>query len=99
MTEGFEKQFNKTIPLSLQSQLWRRINKLKENPYVGKPLGDKSFRELKAEKFRVYFMVYEEKVLVMMVGVSDKKRQQEVIDAIKKNRYLLDEFVKNLNLE
>lgn len=99
MTKGFEKHFHKIIPLHLQKSLWKRINKLRDNPFIGKPLGDESFRELKADKFRIYFMVYKEKVLVLIVGVSDKKKQQTVIDTIKENRHLLDEFVKNLNLE
>jgi len=97
MTEEFEKSFRKTIPLSMQDQLWSRIRKLEENPYIGKPLGHIDLRELKADKFRIYFMIYKEKVLVLLVGVSDKKQQQMAIDTIKRNKHLLDEFVKNLN--
>lgn len=71
-TELFEKKFYKIIPLNKQEDAKRRINKLKQNPYVGKPLGSPYFRELKLQKFRIYFQIFEEEVLVLLISVSDK---------------------------
>jgi len=48
-------------------------------------LGYKWFRELKNDKFRVYYLIYDLQIIVLFVGVSDKKTQQSVINIIKSN--------------
>ncbi len=64
-----------------------RIEKIKEqlkvNPYTGKPLGYKFFREKRVNRKRIYFLIYEDIVIVLFVAISDKKTQQATIDAIK----------------
>jgi len=57
-------------------------NQLVENPYVGDPLRVPWFREKKRGKFRVYYLIYEEMQAVYMVGISDKKDQQKIINTI-----------------
>lgn len=81
-TEEFDKDFDK-LDLSLQKQIEKEIEQLEENPYVGKPLGYKFFREKKVKNYRIYCLIYEEYVVVFVVAVSDKKNQQRVIDSIK----------------
>lgn len=50
---------------------------------VGKPLGGrKYFREKKFNGYRLYFLVFEELSAVLVVGISNKKTQQQVIDRI-----------------
>ena len=67
---------------------------MQENPYaLGKPLGYLWFRELKNDKWRVYYLVYDQLVVVLFVGVSDKKIQQVVINVIKGNLKVFKEFV------
>ncbi len=61
---------------------------LKENPYVGDPLNVKWFREKRIGKYRVYYLIYDDLNSVFMVGVSEKKDQQKVINTIR----LLFEF-------
>jgi len=65
-----------------------KIDKIKEqlkiNPYVGKPLGYKFFREKRFNGKRLYYIIYEDYVVVLVVAYSDKKNQQATIDAIKK---------------
>lgn len=65
----------------------RRIDKIREqlkiNPYVGKPLGYRFFREKRVDGKRLYFLIYEDIVLVLVVAISDKKAQQATINAIK----------------
>lgn len=56
---------------------------LKENPYSGKPLGYKFFREKRVDGKRIYFLIYEDIVVVLFVAISDKKTQQATINAIK----------------
>lgn len=53
------------------------------NPYVGKPLGVDWLREKKCGKYRVYYLIYEEQIIVFMVNISEKKYQQKVINTIK----------------
>lgn len=62
---------------------------LKENPFFGKPLGYTFLREKRIRERRVYYLVYEELELVLLVASSGKKDQQATIDHIKNS---LDEF-------
>ena len=45
-TDEFERDFDK-FDKSLQNQITKEIEQLRKNPYVGKPLGYKFFREKK----------------------------------------------------
>ena len=56
---------------------------LKENPYVGKPLGVRWFREKKLDVFRMYYLIYEDIQAVYIITLSGKKDQQKVIDTIR----------------
>jgi hypothetical protein len=64
-------------------------SQLSENPYVGDPLNVKWFREKKMDKYRVYFIIYEDIFSVFMVAISEKKDQQKVINTV---RFLFDFF-------
>lgn len=59
------------------------------NPYSGSPLGYKFLREKRIKERRVYYLVYDDLKLVLLVATSGKKDQQATIDHIKGN---LDEF-------
>jgi len=63
--------------------------KLAENLYVGKQLSYPFLREKKIEGRRIYYLIYEDIKLVLLVAASDKKDQQATIDHIKEN---LQEF-------
>ena len=93
----FDDVFSKIIHLNKQDDFKRRILKLSENPYAGKPLGYKYLREIKLDKFRVYYMVFDKEVIVLLITVSDKKTQKKTIDFIKQNTHLFKEIVKNIN--
>lgn len=78
----------------IKERFENQIKKLQENPYaLGKPLGYPWFRELKSDKFRVYYLVYDQMVVVLFVGVSDKKSQQTAINTIRNNLKLFKDFV------
>jgi len=87
-TYTFEKEFDK-LPKAEQKEVENFEKKLSENPFVGKPLGLVFFREKKLNGRRVYYLIYEDFVVVLMVAVSDKKTQQATIEAIKER---LDEY-------
>lgn len=81
-TETFDRQVKK-LSKEEQKQIEHIEQQLKTNPFVGKPLGYKFFREKKIKGRRIYFLIYEELVMVLLVGQSDKKDQQATINLIK----------------
>lgn len=81
-TEEFDKAFAK-LDKSIQKSIDDEIEQLEKNPYVGKPLGFKFFREKKIKNFRFYYLIYDEYVVVFIVAISDKKDQQKAIDTIR----------------
>ncbi len=83
ITEQFEKDFNK-LDNSLQRQIGKEIQQLESNPHSGKPLVYAFLREKKVRNYRIYYLIYEQYVVVFVVAVSNKKDQQEAINAIKK---------------
>lgn len=68
-------------------------NQLVENPYVGDQIRVPWFREKKKDKFRIYYLIYEDLKAVYLVGISEKKDQQRVINTI---WLLLDHFMKEI---
>lgn len=65
--------------------------KLKENPLLGNQLSYPFLRERRVREKRVYYLVYEDLKLVLLVAASGKKDQQTTINHIKDN---LKEFRK-----
>ena len=69
------------------------LDQLEENPYVGKPIDVKWFREKKHGKQRIYYLIYKELNSVYLVNISEKKDQQAIINSIK---LLLDAYKKEI---
>ena len=92
-TDEFLAEFNR-LPNDIRSRFEKQFHKVEEDPFsLGKPLGYNWFRELKNEGHRVYYLIYEDKIIVLFVGVSGKKDQQSSIDQIKSNLLFFKEFV------
>ena len=68
-------------------------DQLEENPYVGRPLGTKWFREKRLNGWRVYYLIYEDLKAVYIITLSDKKDQQKTINTIK---MFLEKFKKEI---
>ncbi|MBI2672395.1 hypothetical protein HYX16_05665 [Candidatus Woesearchaeota archaeon] len=83
-------------PLSHKTIIPKIIDRLKQNPFLGSPLGYKFFREIRIKEKRIYFLVYEDLNLVLLVSASGKKNQQEMINNIKSNLNKFKEMVKKL---
>jgi len=95
-TESFDRESEK-IPVNEQQKIERFEKKqLKENPFVGDPLGYDFFREKRLNGRRVYYLIYKELAVVLLVAISDKKAQQETIDQIKLHLGLYYDFVKEI---
>lgn len=80
-TKYFLKKFNK-LPNTIQRRFKNQIKKLKHNPLKGKSIRYKWFRELKEDKYRVYFVISEQKVIILFIDISDKKTQEKIIESI-----------------
>lgn len=81
-TAEFDKRYGKLDP-QLQKEIAKEIDQLEENPHSGKPLGYPFFREKKIKNYRLYYLVYDEYVVVFVISISTKKDQQEAIDKIR----------------
>ena len=80
-SETFDHQLI-TFPKDFQKWLDKIEDQLMLNPYVGDPLKVPWFREKKRGKFRVYYLIYADIKAVYLVGISEKKDQQQVINTI-----------------
>mgnify|MGYP001566637471 FL=1 len=97
-TEEFDKDFEK-LDTSIQRMIDNEIKQLETNPYVGKPLSYKFFREKKVRDYRFYYLIYDEYVVVFVVAISGKKDQQKAINKIRLLMpYYKEEIKKKLNL-
>lgn len=81
--EDFDFFVKKKLSFKEQNDLSLFIDSLRENIFLGKPLSYSFLREKKFGSKRVYFLVYEDEQIVLLVGVSDKKAQQQTINHIK----------------
>ena len=91
----YEEKLNK-----LDNNEIQRIEKieqhLKEDPFSGKPLSYKFFREKKLNGKRMLFLVYEEHNSIFLITITDKKAQQNEIDLIKANLDIYKDKIKKL---
>jgi len=87
-SENFDREMNK-LSKDEQDRIQKIFLQLKENPYVGDQLRYKFLREKRLDEKRIYWLVYDELLAVLVVAISGKKTQKETIDYIV--RYL-EEF-------
>ena len=92
-SERFNKKFS-NLDNSIMIRIEKEIENIKNNPRIGKPLGYKFFRERKVGVYRVYYLIYEEYIVVLLVGISKKIDQQKIINEIRDMWAYYKEFVK-----
>jgi mRNA-degrading endonuclease RelE of RelBE toxin-antitoxin system len=80
-TENFEKEVLKSSGNYLK-KIKKIFLQLKENPYVGDTIRYKFFREKRIKEKRIYYLIYDELSVVLIVAFGGKKEQQETIDKI-----------------
>lgn len=84
MIELFEKKLN-LLRINKREDILNRLEKLSINPFIGKPLGYKFLRELKLDKFRVYYLIFENELIVLIITAGDKKDQKDTIKYLRNN--------------
>ncbi len=92
-TEEFDT-WERLLPKEYQERIQDIIAELKITTHVGKPLGYPFFREKKIGGYRIYFLVYDDIQTVLLVTISDKKTQQDVIDHIKEQLDFYRDLIK-----
>lgn len=86
LTNAYEKEISKWD--KSERNIAEKIpKKLAENPYIGKPLNYPFLREKKIKGKRIYYLIYDDLRLVLLIATSDKNDQQEVINFIKSNLF------------
>lgn len=80
-TATFEEKLKK-CEKSFHEWVEKILDQLEENPFVGKPLDAKWFREKKFGKLLIYYLIYENLKAVYLVNLSEKKDQQAIINSI-----------------
>jgi len=92
VTQTFQ---SKLLKSDKKFKLWveKVFDQLAVNPFAGKPLTVKWFREKRFGNYRLYFLVFEDKKSVYAVNLSTKKDQQKIINSI---WLLLDTYKKEL---
>jgi mRNA-degrading endonuclease RelE of RelBE toxin-antitoxin system len=68
----FKKELLK-FDTNFQKKVDKIEDELVENPYSGKPLGVRWFREKRYEVYRIYYLIYDDLQSVIMAGISGKK--------------------------
>lgn len=96
-TQAFVKLLNK-LPKSVQEAIILHEIALSQNPFIGKPLSYIFLREKKLSSRRIYYHIYEEDKMVLMVMIGDKKNQKEIIEYLKKNRDYYLKIIQNLRI-
>lgn len=84
-TNTYLREIRKKWPKTDREAVEKIPKQLAENPFVGKPLNYPFLREKRVREKRVYYLVYEDLGLVLLVAVSGKKDQQATIDHIKEH--------------
>ena len=80
-TKSFDRETQK-LTKDEQERIQKIFLQLKENPYVGDQLQYRHLREKRIKEKRVYYLIYEDLNLVLLVATSGKKDQQATIDHI-----------------
>jgi hypothetical protein len=79
----FDKEINK-LSIFDKKIIENMYLKLKENPYIGDQIRYKFFREKRIREKRIYFLIYDDLKIVLMIAIGGKKAQEETINEIVK---------------
>ncbi len=83
-TDTYLKGIDK-LPKEYKETAHKIPKRLAENPLTGTPLSYPFLRESRIKEKRIYYLVYEDLKLVLLVAVSGKKNQQATIDHVKEH--------------
>lgn len=82
-TESFERELGKLSEYN-KEVIKKIFMQLKDNPYVGDQIRYKFFREKRIKEKRIYYLVYDDLKIVLIVALGGKKAQEGTINEIAK---------------
>lgn len=94
--DTFKKSAKKNLSQFELDRLKKKIPELEENgDKLGKPLGPYYLREIKFNDVgkRVYYLVFEHKLIILFVSSSNKKLQDDEIEEIRRDIWLYRKYV------
>ena len=94
-TDTFNREFN-NLNKSEQEIVNKIFLQLKNNPYVGDQIRYRFFREKRIKEKRIYYLVYDDLMAVLVVAIGGKKAQQETIDRIVESFDYYKEYMKRI---
>ena len=94
-TKSFDKETEK-LTKNEQERIQKIFLQLKENPYVGDQLQYRHLREKRLREKRIYYLVYDDLKVVLVVAISGKKNQQMTINHIIDNFAEFKTYVEKL---
>lgn len=92
----FDKELNKLSEYDREI-VQKIFLQLKENPYVGDQIRYKFFREKRIREKRIYYLIYDDLKIVLIVAIGGKKTQEETINEIIKYLPEYKEYAKELS--
>ncbi len=95
ITETFEKEIS-CLNEGDKKLVEKTFQKLKVNPYSGDIIRYKFFREKRIKEKRIYYLIYENFKIVLIVAFGGKKTQQETINKIIGNFSQYNEYTKKI---
>jgi len=97
-TETYLNEIEK-LPKDYQDIAEKIPKKLAENPLLWSPLGYPFLREKRIKEKRIYYLVYPDLQLVLLVAMSGKKDQQVTIEHIKNHLEAYKEVARNISMQ
>lgn len=79
----FEEEFRK-IDNSLRQEAWKKLQRLKENPQIGKHLHYLDLWELHVRMFRIFYIIDENRIRLLILSMKHKDECDSYIRSISK---------------
>ena len=92
------KRYRKKVDKSQQIIVDKKILSLEENPQRGHKLFSiyPDLYELYAGSYRIYYVVQEKEVTVVIIAYEHKKVQEKLLNSIKKDNSIIDNILKEI---
>lgn len=92
------ENYRKKVDLSQQKVVDKKLQTLKLNPKRGNQLFAiyPNLYELYAGSYRIYYVLQEKEIRVVVIAYSHKDEQEKWLNAIKNNHSIIDNILKEI---
>ena len=87
----FEDEFKK-LDNSIKQEVWKKMQRLKENPQIGKHLRYLNLWELHIRVYRIFYLVDNNKIKILLLSIKHKDECNKYIRTLSRDEinHLLD---------